>query len=124
MTDNNDPSLLRDIASGTTAEDRFDRLVAHFVRLTTDVVQLTGDVHTLKGNLAANTSITKEVAESQAELKAAVNKIDLTALTDFLEAMSSMKGGIKVLGWLERPAKWIAAIGGAVAIIYSTWNHK
>jgi hypothetical protein len=124
MTDNNDPSLLRDIASGTTAEDRFDRLVAHFVRLTTDVVQLTGDVHTLKGNLAANTSITKDVAEGQAQLKASVDKIDLTALTEFLEAMGSMKGGIKVLGWLERPAKWVAAIGGAIAVYYAPWWHK
>lgn len=117
MTDQNDPSLLRDIASGTTAEDRFDRLVAHFVRLTSDV-------HTLKGNLAANTSITKEVADSQAELKAAVDKIDLTALTEFLEAMGSMKGGIKVLGWLERPAKWIAAMAVAAGAIWKLWEHK
>jgi|GEM_PF-6642809 len=124
MTDQNDPSLLRDIASATTAEDRFDRLVVHFVKLTEEFVMVKADVHTLKGNLAANTSITKEVADGQAEIKAAVAKIDLAALTEFLEAMGSMKGGIKVLGWLERPAKWVAAIGGAIAVYYAPWWHK
>jgi predicted ATP-grasp superfamily ATP-dependent carboligase len=126
-----DPSLLRDIASGTTAEERFDRLVAHFARLT-------GEVHGLKNSLAANTSLTKGVAdqqvtmvenqavmaENQQTIQAALGRIDFTVLADFLEAVSSMRGGIKVLGWLERPAKWIAAVGGAAVLLYSLWSRK
>lgn len=112
-----DPSLLRDIASGTTAEERFDRLVAHFTLLS-------AEFQTLKGDLAANTSITKKVAENQVVIEASLGRIDFTMLADFLEAVGSMKGGIKVLGWLERPAKWIAAIGAAATILYSLWSQR
>jgi len=126
-----DPSLLRDIASGTTAEERFERLVAHFARLE-------GEFQGLKNSLAANTSITKGVAEkqetmvenqaamaaNQTAIQNSLKRIDFTMLADFLEAVGSMKGGIKVLGWLERPAKWIAAVGGAGILIYSLWSKK
>lgn len=102
------------------------------------VAKLSLDVHKMKGELAANTYLTKETADGQveiraavdrvnsgqAELKASVDRIDFSVLTDFLAAVSSMKGGIKVLGWLERPAKWVAAVGGAAVLIYSVWNHK
>ena len=118
MTDKTfDPSLMRDIASGADAEERFDRLVAHFIKLSTDV-------HTLKGNLAANTSLTKEMLDGQDTIKALISKVDAEKVAELVSAIDSMRGGIKVLGWLERPAKWIAAIGAAVAIIYSFWNHK
>lgn len=118
MTDENfDPSLIRDIASGADAEERFDRLVSHFIRLS-------NDVHTLKGNLAANTSLTKEMLEGQDSIKALIKKVDVEKIVELVGAVDSMRGGIKVLGWLERPAKWIAAIGAAVAVIYSFWNHK
>ena len=111
------PTVMIEIAAAATAEARFDILVEI-------VEKLAVDLHTVKGNLAANTYMTKEVADGQAQLKESVDRIDFSVLTDFLEAISSMKGGIKVLGWLERPAKWIAAVGGAAAIIYSIWSHK
>lgn len=111
------PTVMIAIDAATTPQERVDALVQI-------VEKLAVDLHTVKGNLAANTSMTKEVADGQAQLPASVERIDFTVLTDFLEAISSMKGGIKVLGWLERPAKWIAAVGGAVAIIYFVWNHK
>lgn len=108
---------MRDIASGVDAEDRFDRLVAHFVKLSTDV-------HTLKGNLAANTSLTKEMLEGQDAIKALIKQVDVEKIVELVGAVDSMRGGIKVLGWLERPAKWIAAVGAAAAVIYSLWSHK
>ncbi|SEN31383.1 hypothetical protein SAMN05428959_1011135 [Duganella sp. CF517] len=37
--------------------------------------------------------------------------------------MTSMRGGVRVLGWLERPAKWIAAMAGAAAV-YALWKLK
>lgn len=112
-----DPSLIRDIASGADAEERFDRLVAHFINLA-------NDVHTLKGNLAANTLLTKEMLNGQDAIKTLIVKVDVEKIVELVGAIDSMKGGIKVLGWLERPAKWIAAIGAAAAVIYSFWNHK
>jgi hypothetical protein len=119
------------IDSAPTPEAKFDAMVEI-------VTKLSLDLHKVKGELAANTWLTKETADGQteiraavvridngqAEIKAAVDRIDFTVLTDFLVAVSSMKGGIKVLGWIERPAKWIAAVGGAAVIIYSAWNHK
>ena len=112
-----DPSLLRDIAEAATSAERFDMLVAHVDRLSVDV-------HTLKGNLAANTSITKEAADGQQAIAALLGKIDIAKVVELISAVDSMRGGIKVLGWLERPAKWLAAVGGAVAIVYSIWEHK
>ena len=118
MTDKkDDPSLLRDIASGADAEDRFDRLVVHFLKLS-------NDVHTLKGNLAANTSLTKEMLDGQDAIKDLIKKVNVEKIVELVGAVDSMRGGIKVLGWLERPAKWIAAVGAAAAVIYSFWSHK
>ena len=112
-----DPSLMRDIASGADAEERFERLVAHFIKLSEDV-------HTLKGNLAANTSLTKEMLEGQDTIKNLIGEIDVGKINFLVETFDNMKGGVRVLGWLERPAKWIAAIGAAAAVIYSIWNQK
>ena len=125
------PAVMIAIDSAPTSEAKIDVLA--------DIVtKLSLDVHKMKGELAANTYLTKETADGQVEiraavdrvnsgqveLKASVDRIDFSVLTDFLAAVSSMKGGIKVLGWLERPAKWVAAVGGAAVLIYSVWNHK
>lgn len=112
-----DPSLLRDMASSANAEERFDCLVGH-------VVRLAHEVHSIKGNLAANTTFTKEMLEGQDALKVILAKIDVDKINQLVTAVDAMQGGVKVLGWLERPAKWIAAIGAAAAVIYSLWNHK
>ena len=111
------PTVLAELAAASTPEARFDALVVI-------VAKLAIDMHTMKGGLAANTSITMSVAESQDQLKTTVEKIDFTMLGDFLEAMGSMKGGIKVLGWLERPAKWVAAMAVAAAAVWKLWEHK
>lgn len=104
-------------AAGASPEQRIDRLAAY-------VEQLSADVHALKGNLAANTAITQDVATGQDAVKALLAKINVEKIIELVDAVDSMRGGIKVLGWLERPAKWIAAIGAAVAVLYSLWNHK
>lgn len=41
---------------------------------------------------------------------------------EMLEAFQAMKGGFKVLEWLGRIAKIVAAIGAAVAICWRAYN--
>jgi hypothetical protein len=116
---NNDlyQNIMNEIAGDKNDQDRLERLIEHVARLSVDV-------HTLKGNLSANTNLTSQVVDSQAMMVSLVEKIDVDKMVGLLDAIDSMKGGIKVLGWLERPAKWIAAIGAAAAVIWSLWEHK
>lgn len=93
-------------------------------QLAAQVEKLAADLHAMKGNLAANTQITLDVAVGQDAVKALLAKINVEKIIELVDAVDSMRGGIKVLGWLERPAKWIAAIGAAGAVLYSLWNHK
>eukprot|EP01035_Chromulina_nebulosa_P055037 gene55037-75404_t len=105
-------------AAGASSEQRIDRLAAY-------VEQLSADLHALKGNLAANTAITQDVATGQDAVKALLAKINVEKIIELVDAVDSMRGGIKVLGWLERPAKWIAAIGAAVAaVLRKAWSVK
>jgi HPt (histidine-containing phosphotransfer) domain-containing protein len=97
---------------------------ARLERLETLVEKLSFDTHAIKGNLAANTALTIEAVDSNSETKALLQKIDFNQMADLLGKFESMAGGVRVLGWLERPAKWIAAVGAAVAVIYSLWNSK
>lgn len=93
-------------------------------RLEDIAAKLSENLQTVKGNLAANTSMTKEVADGQVALAAVLSKIDVEKIIVLVNAVESMKGGVKVLGWLERPAKWIATIAAAAAVIWSLWEHK
>lgn len=95
-------------------EDRVD-LAAQFEKLS-------HDVHMMKGNLAANTSITLDTAAAIDVIRASLGAIDFKELSETLDAIKAMKGGFKVLGWLERPAKWIAAIAGAAGAIWLAWQ--
>jgi len=86
--------------------------------------KLAVDVHTMKGNMAGNTALTQETLAGVDAIKQAIAQLDIPSLRDIAEAMNSMKGGVKVLGWLERPAKWIAAMAGAAAALYALWKLK
>ncbi len=116
---NPDQSLARDLASAVTAEERFDCLVDH-------VNKLSFDVHSLKGALAANTSITKESADalievraSQAEMKESQDKgREDTALV--LEIVQASRGAFKFAGWFGAFARWAAPIAAAVIGLWYT----
>lgn len=54
--------------------------------------------------LQANSAVTNEIKADTAEM---------------VEMWRAAKGGIKVLGWLGRFAKWFAAIAAAFAAIYA-----
>lgn len=112
-----DPTLLLDLAKAKTTEDKFELVIHHLAKVSFDV-------HTLKGNLAANTSLTKDMLEGQDQLASLIKRLDVEKIIELITAVDNMKGGVRVLGWLERPAKWIAAIGAAAAVIYSLWSQK
>jgi|GEM_PF-3295336 len=88
------------------------------------VAKLSTELHTVKGNLAANTSLTMEALDGLAAFKSFVQKIDVEKVVEVIGAIDSMKGGIKVLGWLERPAKWIAAIAGAIVALWALFKSN
>jgi hypothetical protein len=123
-----DPKDIVDtISAPGTLEEKFDRLVAC-------VAQLSGELHTVKGNLAANTSFTKEMIDNQDTLRheliagqqsinLLISKIDVEQINVIVQNWNDMRGGIKVLGWLERPAKWFVAISAVVTLTWGWW-HK
>lgn len=78
----------------------------------------------MEGGLAANTEMTKGVVDGQDAMRAVLAKIDVDKVVALIGAFDSMQGGIRVLGWLERPAKWIAAVGAACAVLYSIWSGR
>jgi len=89
------------------------------------------DVHTMKGNLAANTLFSREAAEGIAAIKNQMtqqldqmSQLDIPSLKDIAEYMNNMRGGVRVLGWLERPAKWVTVMAGAATALYILWKNK
>lgn len=110
-------NLLREISEEMTHEQKLNVLISI-------VAKLAKDLHTVKGGLAANTSITMGVAQSQQQISSIISSIDFQLLADSLTAIASMKGGFRVLGWLERPAKWFAAVAAAAGTAYAYWSHK
>lgn len=86
--------------------------------------KVASDVHTMKGNMAGNTAMTQETLAGVDAIKALIGQLDIPSLREIADAVDTMKGGVKVLGWLERPAKWIAAMAGAAAALYALWKLK
>ena len=86
--------------------------------------KLAKDLHAVKGNMAASTALTQETLTGVDTIKGLIAQLDISALREMADAMNSMKGGVRVLGWLERPAKWIAAIAGAVLALYGILKLK
>lgn len=100
---------------------------ASIVQLVEGLAKLGIDVHTMKGNLAANTSFSREAAEGIEAIKQQLGQLaqlDIPSLKDIAEYMNSMRGGVRVLGWLERPARWVIAIAGAVGALYGIFKLK
>jgi hypothetical protein len=86
--------------------------------------KVANDVHAMKGNMAGNTVLTQETLAGVDAIKALISQLDIPSLREMADAVNTMKGGVKVLGWLERPAKWIAAMAGAAAALYALWKLK
>ena len=83
---------------------------------------MANDVHTLKGNMSGNTQLTQETLAGIDAIKALIGQLDIPSLREIADAVNKMKGGVTVLGWLERPAKWVMAIAGAAAASYAAWK--
>jgi hypothetical protein len=113
----NDTTVVVNTAPASNQDERYE-LLAEQVR------KLSIDMHAMKGNLAANTSITKDVADNQDLMKTLMARINVEKIIELIDAVDSMRGGVKVLGWLERPAKWVAAMAGAAAALYALWKIK
>jgi archaellum component FlaC len=103
---------------------RLTEVEANVARISERLDKVASDVHTMKGNMAGNTALTQETLAGVDSIKTLIGQLDIPSLRDIAEAMNSMKGGVKVLGWLERPAKWIAAMAGAAAALYALWKLK
>ena len=127
MTDIEDPSRARDAVAAEKAAQRSHDLANH-------VQVMSLEINAVKSGLAANTAITKEIGEQQKttteslqHMQVEIAKVDFGKLSDMVDAIDTMKGGVKVLGWLERPMKWVAAVAGAIAAVwalYHTWGAK
>ena len=127
MTDTEDPSRARDAVAAETAAKRSHDLANH-------VQVLSLEINAVRNGLAANTAITEGIGEQQKEtnetiqeMQGEIKKVDFGKLSDMVDAIDSMKGGVKVLGWLGVAMKWIAAAAGAVLAIYSlihAWGAK
>jgi hypothetical protein len=62
------------------------------------------------------------VFEDSAHLKAAMMQ-NTVALQEYIELAKTFKIGLKMLGWIERSAVWIAKIAAALGILISLWHY-
>lgn len=97
---------------------------ASITQLVEALAKLGIDVHTMKGNMAGNTALTQETLAGVDIIKGLFAQLDVAALSEMVNAVNSMKGGMRVLGWLERPAKWFIAITGAAGALYGILKLK
>lgn len=97
---------------------------ASITQLVEGLAKLGIDVHTMKGNMAGNTALTQETLAGVDIIKGLVAQLDVAALREMVNAVNSMKGGMRVLGWFERPAKWVSAIVGAALALYGIFKLK
>ena len=67
---------------------------------------LTADHNTLRLQVDENTEITKRIDTNTAGL---------------VEAWNALSGGLRVLRWFARVAKWITIIAGMVAAVSAAW---
>lgn len=66
----------------------------------------------------------QETLDVLGTIKGLIDQLDVPALREMADAMNTMKGGIRVLGWLERPAKWLTVMAALAASIYGLWKLK
>ena len=66
----------------------------------------------------------QETLDGVGAIKLLFAQLDIPALREMVDAMNTMKGGVRVLGWLERPAKWLTVMAALAASIYGLWKLK
>ncbi|KQQ31981.1 hypothetical protein ASF61_16735 [Duganella sp. Leaf126] len=66
----------------------------------------------------------EETLDVLGAIKSLIGQLDVPALREMADAMNTMKGGVRVLGWLERPAKWLTVMAALAASIYGLWKIK
>ena len=66
----------------------------------------------------------QETLDVLGAIKGLIDQLDVPALREMADAMNTMKGGVRVLGWLERPAKWLTVMAALAASIYGLWKLK
>lgn len=74
------------------------------------MARIENDVSSVRGDLSENTDMTKSMVSSMA---------------DILAFFTAMKGAFRVLNWIGRVAKPVAAIGAMVAALitaYTAWR--
>lgn len=69
-----------------------------------DFDSLTRDVELLKSGLAANIALTQNIDKNTSEI---------------IEFWKAAEGGIKVLGYLGRIAKWVGMVAATITAIYA-----
>ena len=63
----------------------------------------------MKQAISENTTITKQIADSTSGL---------------VEAWAAISGGLKVLNFLGKVAKWVTYIAGMIAAVYTAWHLR
>lgn len=62
---------------------------------------VSSDVFTLKESMDANTC----------------------ALVEYIELSKNLKVGMKLLGYVESAAVWVAKVGGATVLLWAAWKY-
>lgn len=130
------PDLNKDIDAG--GDPLGGGSIRQFEDLVSFVRKLSFDLHSLKGDIAANTQFTKEVADRQIHSNLAqtalaktqertnelLEKIDVDKIAELVGVADNIKGGAKVVSWIGRAFKWAAGIAIAAGGLYTLWNNK
>lgn len=139
--------------SRANANNSIQHVIGHMERLKYDV-------EAVQRSVAANTMFTQSILDNQqtsnarqmelqirqtemqvnfakidfvqlARMVEALSKIDVDQVVEVCEAVKTMKSGVKVIGWLERPAKFLgtiavafSAVFGAGWALYKWWAAK
>ena len=62
------------------------------------------------------------VSSDVCTLKESMDK-NTCALTEYIELSKNLKVGMKLLGYIEAAAVWVAKVGGALIILWASWKY-
>lgn len=106
-----DPSKARDVVAVATATDRY-------LSSEEGIEKLKFELHTMKGELTANTSLTKGILEK-------LEKLDVDSVVAMTVSFKGAVAGLEFIGRLEKPLKFLTSIALFVtAILGSIYAWK
>ncbi|MET0264101.1 MAG: hypothetical protein ABW202_00670 [Duganella sp.] len=88
------------------------------------VEEMEQHLHAALQRMARIEQRSQETRKGVADVRDQVAQLDIAALRDMAETMKAVQGLANVLGWLERPAKWLATMAGLAAALYGLWSLK